>query len=125
MTTSSRKILIIDDQEMMLRILQSALKPLEAEFFFAKTGAQAIRHLEKSGLPDAIILDFSMPGEDGIETLKKIRALTPSQTVPVVMLTARDQTLIRQAAEGLLVHSFMTKPFSPSTLLKTLESILQ
>jgi len=125
MTTLPHRILIIDDQEMMFRILQSALKPLGAQLIFSKSGAEAIQYLKTSESPDAIILDFSMPDDDGIETLRKIRGLTPSRIVPVVMLTARDQTAIRQDAEGLSIHSFMTKPFSPSALLGVLQSILR
>ena len=69
-------------------------------------------------------MDFSMPGQDGVETLRQIRRLATGAAIPVVMLTARDQTLIRKEAEGLHVHAFMTKPFSPNALLQTIREMI-
>lgn len=118
-------ILIVDDQELMIRVLQATLRPLDVKFGTAKSGAEAVRFIEESGAPSAMILDFSMPGQDGVETLRQIRSLPAGAAIPVVMLTARDQTLIRKAAEGLHVHAFMTKPFSPTSLLQTLREMLE
>ncbi len=118
-------ILIVDDQELMIRVVQASLKPLGAKLAAARTGMEAVRYIEETGVPSAIIMDFSMPEQDGVETLRQIRKLASGGSIPVVMLTARDQTLIRKAAEGLQVHAFMTKPFSPNTLLQTLKEMLQ
>jgi CheY-like chemotaxis protein len=118
-------ILIVDDQELMIRVLQATLRPLDVKIGTAKSGAEAVRFIEESGAPSAMILDFSMPGQDGVETLRQIRSLPTGAAIPVVMLTARDQTLIRKAAEGLHVHAFMTKPFSPTSLLQTLREMLE
>lgn len=109
----------------MIRVLQATLRPLDAKIGTAKSGAEAVRFIEESGAPSAMILDFSMPGQDGVETLRQIRGLRTGADIPVVMLTARDQTLIRKAAEGLHVHAFMTKPFSPTSLLQTLREMLE
>jgi CheY-like chemotaxis protein len=120
-----KTILLVDDQELMIRVLQATLRPLGARLAAAKTGAEAVRHVAESGAPDAIILDFSMPDQDGVETLKQIRALECGASIPVIMLTARDQTLIRKAVEGLRVEAFMTKPFSPTILLQTVKTVLE
>jgi len=85
---------------------------------------EAVRYIMEKGVPLAIILDFSMPEQDGVETLRQIRNLEAGADVPVIMLTSRDQTLIRKAAEGLHVHAFMTKPFSPNTLLQTIKDVV-
>lgn len=118
-------ILIVDDQELTIRVLQATLRPLDVKFGTAKSGAEAVRFIGESGAPSAMILDFSMPGQDGVETLRQIRSLPAGADIPVLMLTARDQTLIRKAAEGLHVHAFMTKPFSPTSLLQTLREMLE
>ena len=118
-------ILIVDDQELIIRIVQSALRPLGAALPAVRMGRDAVRYVEESGVPNAIILDFSMPDQDGVETLRQIRRLATGGAIPVVMLTARDQTLIRKEADGLQVHAFMTKPFSPSALLQTMKEILE
>ena len=118
-------ILIVDDQELMYRVLQATLRPLGARLSWANSGAEAIQHVQNIGAPDALVLDFSMPDLDGVETLRQIRKLESGDSIPVVMLTARDQTHIREDAAGLHIHSFMTKPFSPNLLLSTLKQILQ
>ena len=117
-------ILIVDDQELMIRVLQATLKPLGVPLASAKSGAEAVRYIEETGVPRGIIMDFSLPGQDGVETLRQIRKLASGASIPVVMLTARDQTLIRKEAEGLHVHAFMTKPFSPNALLQTIREML-
>lgn len=119
-----KTILLIDDEEHMIRLLQFSLRPVGAHLAAVKSGPAALRYLEAHPPIDAIILDYSMPDQDGVETLRQIRALENGASIPVVMLTARDQTLIRKDAEGLQVHSFMTKPFSPSALQQTLRNIL-
>jgi CheY-like chemotaxis protein len=119
-----KTILLIDDEEHMIRLLQFALRPVGAHFAAVKSGQAALLYLESHPSVEAIILDYSMPDQNGVETLRQIRALEKGANIPVVMLTARDQTLIRKDAEGLQVHSFMTKPFSPSVLQQTLLRIL-
>lgn len=117
-------VLIVDDQEMMIRVLQATLRPLGVPLATAKSGADAVRYVAETGVPGAIILDFSMPDQDGVETLRQIRKLASGASIPVVMLTARDQTLIRKEAEGLHVHAFLTKPYSPNALRQTIREML-
>jgi CheY-like chemotaxis protein len=118
-------ILVVDDQELMYRVLQATLRPLGARLSWSKSGAEAIAHIKDLGAPEVMVLDFSMPDQDGVETLRQIRELATGAAIPVVMLTARDQTQIREDAADLKVHSFMTKPFSPNLLLSTIKQILQ
>jgi CheY-like chemotaxis protein len=124
MNTKQPAVLIVDDQEMMIRVLQATLRPLGVPIASAKSGADAVRYVQETGVPGAIIMDFSMPGQDGVETLRQIRRLPAGASIPVIMLTARDQTLIRKEAEGLHVHAFMTKPYSPNALLQTIREML-
>jgi CheY-like chemotaxis protein len=124
MNTKQPAVLIVDDQEMMIRVLQATLRPLGVPIASAKSGADAVRYVQETGVPGAIIMDFSMPGQDGVETLRQIRRLPSGASIPVIMLTARDQTLIRKEAEGLHVHAFMTKPYSPNALLQTIREML-
>lgn len=118
-------ILIIDDQDLIIRVLQASLRTTGAHIASAKSGAEALKKLAAPPLPNAIILDYSMPDQDGVETLKQIRSLPGGADIPVIMLTARDQTLIREAAQDLSVFAFMTKPFSPASLLQTVKDALQ
>jgi CheY-like chemotaxis protein len=118
-------ILIVDDQELIIRVVQATLRSLGVRLEAVRTGMDAVRYVMETGIPSAIIMDFSMPEQDGVETLRQIRKLASGGDIPVIMLTARDQTLIRQAAEGLQVYAFMTKPFSPNTLLQTIKEVLK
>ena len=124
-TVTPPSILIVDDQELMFRILQATLKTIGARMLFAKTGAEALQHLIEKDPPNAIILDYMLPDQNGIDTLRAIRNLPAGRLIPVLMLTARDQSLIREAAEGLNVKAFMTKPFSPNLLLQTIKEMLR
>ncbi len=120
----AKTVLLVDDQELIIRVVQAALKPLRAATPSAKSGVEAISIIESTGAPDAIILDYSMPDLDGVETLRRIRELPAGASIPVLMLTMRDQTSIREAAKGLQVFDFMTKPFSPSSLQQTVRKML-
>lgn len=119
-----KTVLLVDDQELVIRVVQAALKPLGASLPAARTGAEAIEVIRSHGVPDAMVLDFSMPDMDGAQALRRIRDLPGGAEIPVLMLTMRDQTAIREAAEGLRVFDFMTKPFSPNLLLQTVRRML-
>jgi len=119
-----KTILLVDDQELIIRVVQAALRSLGAHLPSAKSGQEAVRYFENNPAPDAMVLDVSMPGQDGVETLRKIRELPSGAEIPVVMLTARDQTLIRKEAEGLKVFDFITKPFSPNSLQRTVKRMV-
>ncbi len=121
----TKTILLVDDQELIIRVVQAALRSLGARLPSAKSGQDAVRYFENNPAPDAMVLDVSMPGQDGVETLRQIRELPSGAEIPVIMLTARDQTLIRKEAEGLKVFDFITKPFSPNSLLQTVKRMLE
>ncbi len=119
----SKNILVVDDEEHMLRLIQFALLPLGAQVVTLRRGEDALAHLRQSGA-DLLLLDYSMPGLNGVETLRRIRAEPGGANLPAIMLTARDQTAIRQDAAGLNVQAFLTKPFSPSDLARRVREIL-
>lgn len=108
----------------MIRVVRAALKPLGLVLPAAFCGSEAVAYFQNGGTPDAVILDFNMPDMDGVETLRRIRELPNGAAVPVIMLTMRDQTSIREEAKGLAVFDFMTKPFSPNSLQATVRRML-
>jgi DNA-binding response OmpR family regulator len=118
-----KQILLIEDEEHMLRLLQFALKTVSASIHCVKRGAAAVDFL-KANKPNLVLLDYAMPGMDGVETLRHIRAQEGGSAVPVIMLTARDQIAIRKEAAGLNVEAFLTKPFSPSDLVRRARELL-
>jgi len=118
-----KQILIVDDEDHMIRLLQFSLKPIAAAIKSVKRGESAVEFLGKEPA-DLVILDYSMPGLNGVETLRLIRETDAGRDLPVIMLTARDQTAIRQEAAGLNVAAFLTKPFSPSDLVRRTRELL-
>jgi DNA-binding response OmpR family regulator len=123
MSDAPRQILIVDDEEHMLRLLQFALRPVRAGIHCVRRGAAAVEFLQTHPA-DIVLLDYSMPDLNGVETLRLIRSLETGKTLRVIMLTARDQTSIRQEAAGLDVEAFLTKPFSPSELARRVNELL-
>lgn len=121
----TKTVLLVDDQELILRVVQAALSGQGYKLPTCRSGQGAIDYITKHGAPDALILDYSMPDQDGVETLRQIRRLADGGNIQVMMLTARDQTSIRQAADGLKVFEFMTKPFSPANLQKTVKEMIE
>ncbi|HEY5707573.1 MAG TPA: response regulator [Terrimicrobiaceae bacterium] len=117
------QILLVDDEEHMLRLLQFALKSIPATIHCVQRGDDAVEFL-KANKTNLVLLDYAMPGMDGVETLRQIRTQEGGGAVPVIMLTARDQTGIRKEAAGLRVEAFLTKPFSPSALVRRARELL-
>jgi DNA-binding response OmpR family regulator len=119
----NKQILLVDDEEHMLRLLQFALKPISATIHCVRRGDSAVDFL-KANTPNLVLLDYSMPGMDGVQTLRLIRAQEGGDAVRVIMLTARDQTAIRKGAAELNVEAFLTKPFSPGELVRRVRGLL-
>lgn len=124
MNPIKKTILLIDDEEHILRLLQFVLKSLDADLRVSKTGKEALAFLEQNSA-SVVLLDYSLPSMNGLETLQHIRELKDGGDIKVIMLTARDQTAIRAEAEGLNVEAFLTKPFSPSELARRVRDLVE
>jgi DNA-binding response OmpR family regulator len=87
----------------------------------AASGEEALRRFAEQGA-DLVILDVAMPPPDGFEVCRRIRAASP---VPILMLTARDDTLDKVRALDLGADDYLTKPFEPLELLARLRALLR
>jgi len=81
--TPKSKIFVVDDDIGLLTVIEELLRE-EYEVSLAKSGAQAVRFLEKGGLPDLILLDIEMSGMDGFETLLTLRSSEAGSEIPVI-----------------------------------------
>jgi two-component system KDP operon response regulator KdpE len=115
------KILIVDDEPHLLKLLRSNLEAAHYRVISAMDGASALQMLEKEGA-DLVILDVMMPVTDGFEVLQRIREFS---VVPVIMLTAKDQEpdVIRGLKYG--ADDYVRKPFSVHELLARVEAVLR
>ena len=107
-------ILVADDEPDMLRFLKSQLIS-HYQVVEAVDGQQAV---EKAGqfLPDIILLDMNMPEKDGLQVCRELRAQTPTQGIPIIMLTARADEETKLTALSAGANDFLSKPFSTSEL---------
>src|ERR1051326_5283620 len=107
-------LLVADDEPDMLRFIKSQLAT-HYRVLEAVDGQQAI---EKAGqfLPDIILLDMMMPEKDGLQACREIRARTSTQSIPVILLTARADEETKLAALSAGASDFLTKPFSTTEL---------
>ena len=119
------KILIVDDSPTIRKMVRASLQGLDSsEFLEASTGLEAIEQLAVTRV-QLIVLDLNMPDMHGIDVLKFVRKNPNYRTLPVVVLTTRGDDTSRQTAQQAGATSYMTKPFSPQTLAKTVEDLLQ
>lgn len=116
-----RRILIVDDEERMVRFIRLNLEHDGFQVYEAFNGKQAIDKI-RSNLPDLVLLDVMMPDIDGFEVLGMIRE---SNTVPVIMLTAKGEEEDRVHGLEMGADDYITKPFSPRELVSRVRAVLR
>ncbi|HIA57590.1 MAG TPA: response regulator transcription factor [Candidatus Lambdaproteobacteria bacterium] len=115
------RILIIDDDEKLNRLLTVYLGKMGFEVLTATLPSQGLEKLE-SEVPDLVILDVMLPEMDGFEVCRAIRQ---SSTVPVIMLTARGEVMDRVVGLELGADDYLPKPFEPRELVARIQSVLR
>ena len=117
----NRSILVVDDEERMVRFIRLNLEHDGFLVTPAYRGMQAIDEIRKE-MPDLVLLDVMMPDLDGFEVLKLIRE---TGTVPVIMLTAKGEEDDRVRGLELGADDYITKPFSPRELVSRVKAVLR
>jgi len=118
-----KRILQIDDDEDILAVGQAALEGYGGfEVRTAQTGGQAL-DVARSFAPQLILLDWMMPGMDGLQTLRALQASPELAQVPVVYLTAAVSPSLREAALAAGAVEVLIKPFVPRLLVAELKQI--
>jgi DNA-binding response OmpR family regulator len=118
-----KKILVCDDDPLLVDLLQYRLESRGYEVVVAEDGGRALRRLGEMR-PDAILLDAMMPVIDGYEVLRKIREDATLADIPVIMLTARKQEQDIVTALELGANDYLVKPFIPEELVARLARLL-
>ena len=110
------KLLVIDDEEDIREVASLTLELKEGwDVAAAGSGAEGLK-LARDGAPDAILLDVMMPDMDGPTTLRLLRNLPETRSIPVIFLTAKVQAADRRRYLGMGVNGVIAKPFDPLTL---------
>ena len=119
---SSRKILVVDDNEDMRRFLKEVISK-EYTVLTAEDGVQALEVVRKD-LPDLIITDLTMPNMDGLELTQRVKAAPETSYIPLIMLTAKSAIESRLQALEYGADDYVTKPFEPVYLRARVHNIL-
>jgi putative two-component system response regulator len=118
------KVLVVDDGAANRELIEACLADVECEVRLASDGAHALRMIESSP-PDLVLLDVQMPGMDGYEVCRRIKADPELRLVPVVMITALDSTDDRVTALEAGADDFMSKPVERVELVARVRSALK
>jgi len=115
------RILIVDDEPKILRLVHDYLETAGFTVDSARTGHEALTRA-RTDAPDLVVLDLGLPGIDGLDVT---RSLQRAGNVPIIMLTARDDETDKLIGLELGADDYMTKPFSPRELVARVRAVLR
>lgn len=121
MTATPAKILVVDDEQSILQFVSYNLRKEGYEVTTASDGDEALELAEKNGF-DLIVLDIMLPGTDGYEVCRKLRA---SGDIPVLFLSARDTELDKVVGLEIGGDDYLSKPFGVRELLARVKALLR
>jgi len=122
-SVEARRVLVVDDDAFIRRPLEFILRQEGFSPATAVDGDDCLRKVTEQP-PDLIILDVMMPGRDGFEVCKALKRDPEFAEIPIIMLSARGRERDRERGLSLGVQEFMTKPYSPSDLLRRVRELL-
>jgi len=117
-------ILIVEDESSILELIslnlhQAGFNPIRA------INAEYANNLVKETIPDLIVLDWMLPGMDGIEFAKRLRANSETKNIPIIMLTAKSDEDNKIKGLDVGADDYLTKPFSPKELIARIKALLR
>jgi len=120
---AEKKVLVVDDEIHIIHVVAIKLRNNGYEVISAENGAEGFERAREEK-PDIIVTDFQMPVMTGLALVEKLRGNETTKAIPVIMLTARGFAIEDEQKEKLNISEFLSKPFSPKELLRTIEDIL-
>lgn len=122
-TPGTRRVLVVDDDPVILEVLRIMLNLEDLEVTSATDGERALELLAEGPVPDVVVCDVMMPGTDGLEVCRRVKADDRTAWVPVILLTARDRDEDRTAGLAAGCDAYLTKPFSPLELIDRISAL--
>ncbi|MGI8638526.1 MAG: response regulator [Pyrinomonadaceae bacterium] len=119
----NRKILVVDDSATVRKLISGKLEKSGHEVLCAIDGIEALEKINEV-VPDLILLDINMPRMDGYQVCKLIRSNEATKDVPVVMISGKDGFFDKVRGRMAGTTGYITKPFGPETLMKTVETYI-
>ncbi len=118
------KILVVDDEEDILELISYTLKKQGFQVQGAITGEEAV-HMARTISPDLICLDLMLPGIDGLDVCRLLKADPQTTSIPILMVTAKGTETDIVTGLDLGADDYVTKPFSPKILVARAKAILR
>ncbi|MDP3111532.1 MAG: response regulator [Thermodesulfovibrionales bacterium] len=118
-----RKVIVIDDEPFILMMIEDKLKKAGIKVITLRESINAVS-VVKNEKPDLIILDWMMPELSGIDLCKMLKSEPDLAEIPIFMLTAKGQEADEQLGLKCGVTRYITKPFSPKSLLEMIEETI-
>lgn len=119
----AKQLLVVDDDPSLLLAVSETLRAEGYEVVTARRGAEAMVRVAEA-MPDLIISDIRMPGMDGYALVRNLRASPRTRLIPIIFLTAKDETADRIEGFRTGVDAYLTKPFESEELIAIVSSIL-
>ncbi len=120
----NKKLVLVADDEVHIReVISYKLQNAGLEVIMARDGHEALE-LAKSESPDLLIVDYQMPGLNGLEVCLQLRQEPQTQRIPAIMLTARGLDVAQTELDRAGIRMVMAKPFSPREVLGCAEELL-
>ena len=117
-------ILVVEDDPDIRELLSFTISRAGFDLVAAETAEEALRMLD-SGLPEVMVIDWMLPGMDGIDLAKYLRSDSLTSALPIIMLTARGEEIDKLKSFEAGVDDYVTKPFSPKELTARLKALLR
>ncbi|MFN2594904.1 MAG: response regulator [Actinomycetota bacterium] len=114
---TGKRILVCDDDPVILRLLQVNLELEGYEVLTAQNGEEAVE-VATAEIPDLILLDIMMPRMDGYQAVQEIKAQESTKHVPVVFVSAKAQQADVDLGKSYGVADYLTKPFDPTEMIE-------
>jgi len=118
------KILIVEDENSLVEVLSYNLLRDGYEVIVAKEGAEGLRKTQML-LPDLVILDLMLPGLNGLDICRELRASSRTTGIPILMLTAKGEETDQSVGFAMGADDYVTKPFSVKVLLQRIKVLLR
>jgi DNA-binding response OmpR family regulator len=118
-----KRVIIVDDDKEIQEIVTFVLNRNGFEVSVASNGQQ-LQHLLATQVPDLIILDVMMPGQNGYEIFSALRTDLRTQQVPVIIMTAHAEDIYERISVDLGAADHITKPFHPLDLVEKIRTLL-
>lgn len=118
-----KKILIVDDSDIILMVEKMILKRGKFEIIVAKDGIEAVEKADTL-LPDLILLDIIMPNMNGFEVCSRLKTQEKTKNIPIIMVTTRGEEKNIEKAFDCGCSDYITKPIDATQLLSKVEQLL-